>query len=419
MSLSRPIAARKVLEIGRVGRKEAAEHDRLRRLEAGQRLGGRATVISDRVADAGVGDLLDLGGDVADFAGTEFGGLGHFRTEDADAVDLVDGVRGHHADAPALPEGPVYDPDQDNHAEIGVVPGIDEQGLERRRLVALGRGQALDDRLEHETDVEAGLGRDRHRVRSIETDHVLDLLLDPLGLGGRQVDLVEHRHNLVPGVERVIDVGQRLRLDPLARVDHQERALAGGERTRHFVGEVDVARRVHEVEDIGLAVLGPVFEAHRLRLDGDAALALDVHGIEHLLDHVALRHCPGLLDEPVGQRRLAVVDMGDDREVADVLDAVGGHGARDSRTRRARERDSSLAALGYLPPSPTGEGSGVRVPSSVRAVARPEGRRPPDALRRGYLLPGEKGYANGRRNSAPRGRERRAYSAAMARGAFV
>ena len=88
-----------VLEIGGVGRKEAAEHDRLGRLEAWQRLGGRATVVGDRVADAGVGDLLDLRRDVADLARAEFGGLGHLRAENADAVDLVDGVRGHHADA--------------------------------------------------------------------------------------------------------------------------------------------------------------------------------------------------------------------------------------------------------------------------------------------------------------------------------
>jgi hypothetical protein len=45
-----------------------------------------------------------------------------------------------------------------------------------------------------------------------------------------------------------------------------------------------VAGRVHQVEHIGLAVLGLVVEPHGLRLDGDAALALDIHGIEHLLD---------------------------------------------------------------------------------------------------------------------------------------
>ena len=138
-------------------------------------------------------------------------------------------------------------------------------------------------------------------------------------------------------VERVIDVGERLRLDPLARVDHQQRALAGGERARHLVGEVDVAGRVHEVENVGLAVLGLVFEADGVGLDGDAALALDVHRIEHLLDHVAFRHGSGLLDQPVGERRLAMVDMGDDGEVADVVDRVGGHGAAISRARGGRE----------------------------------------------------------------------------------
>ena len=91
--------------------------------------------------------------------------------------------------------------------------------------------------------------------RRVEADHVLDLLLDPLRLGGRQVDLVEHRDDLVAGVERLVDVGEGLRLDPLAGVDDEQRALAGGERPRHLVGEVDVAGRVHEVEDVELAVL--------------------------------------------------------------------------------------------------------------------------------------------------------------------
>ena len=88
-----------------------------------------------------------------------------------------------------------------------------------------------------------------------------------------------------------------------------------------------MAGRVDEVEDVVLAVLGAVVEAHGLRLDGDAALALDVHRIEHLLLHLALGQAAGHLDQPVGQRRLAVVDMGDDGEVADVALRYGGHGA--------------------------------------------------------------------------------------------
>ena len=121
------------------------------------------------------------------------------------------------------------------------------------------------------------------------------------------------------GVDRLVDVGERLGLDALGRVDHQQRAFAGGKAARDFVGEVDVAGRVHQVEDVGLAVLRLVVEAHRLRLDGDAALALDVHVVEHLFDHVALGEAARHLDDAVRQRRLAMVDVGDDREVSDLV----------------------------------------------------------------------------------------------------
>ena len=78
--------------------------------------------------------------------------------------------------------------------------------------------------------------------RGVDADDVLDLLLGPLGLGAGQVDLVEHRDDLEPGVDRQVGVGQRLRLDALAGVDHQQRALAGGQAAADLVGEVHVAR---------------------------------------------------------------------------------------------------------------------------------------------------------------------------------
>ncbi len=59
-------------------------------------------VVGDRVADAGVGDLLDLRGDEADLARPERLGVRHFRAEDADPVDLVMGVGAHHLDALVL-----------------------------------------------------------------------------------------------------------------------------------------------------------------------------------------------------------------------------------------------------------------------------------------------------------------------------
>jgi hypothetical protein len=79
---------------------------------------------------------------------------------------------------------------------------------------------------------------------------------DPLGIGGGQVDLVEGRDHLEPPVHRQVGVGQGLGLDPLGGVDQEQRPLAGGQRTRDLVGEVDVAGGVDEVEHVGLAVGG-------------------------------------------------------------------------------------------------------------------------------------------------------------------
>ncbi len=90
-----------------------------------------------------------------------------------------------------------------------------------------------------------------------------------------------------------------------------------------------MARRVDQVEYVILAVVVAVVEAHGLRLDGDAALALDIHVVEHLLlaGHFARVEPAGQLNQAVGERRLAMVDMGNDGEVADVGQREG-HAAR-------------------------------------------------------------------------------------------
>jgi len=54
-------------------------------------------------------------------------------------------------------------------------------------------------------------------------------VLDLFGLGGGQVDLVDDGDDLVVVLDRLVDVGEGLRLDPLRGVDDQERAFAGGE----------------------------------------------------------------------------------------------------------------------------------------------------------------------------------------------
>ncbi len=140
----------------------------------------------------------------------------------------------------------------------------------------------------------------------------LDLAGVAVGIGGGQVDLVERGDDLEVVLQREVAVGERLGLDALRGVDDEHDALARGEAAADLVAEVDVTRGVDQVEDVALPV-----DTDVLRLDRDAPLALEVHRVEVLRPHVAGVDGAGDLQDPVRQRRLAMVDVRDDREVAD------------------------------------------------------------------------------------------------------
>ena len=102
---------------------------------------------------------------------------------------------------------------------------------------------------------------------------------------------------------------------------------------------------------VGVTVTGPG-EPDRLALDRDAALALDVHPVQVLRAHLAALDHAGELQHPVRQRRLAVVDVGDDAEVPEHgLIGVAGRrtGSRVRFTDRWHAHPFGLLALPVLP----------------------------------------------------------------------
>ena len=54
------------------------------------------------------------------------------------------------------------------------------------------------------------------------------------------------------------------------------------------------------------------------RFDGDAALAFQVHVIEHLVVELAFGDGAGAHQQAIGKRALAVVNVGDDGEIANL-----------------------------------------------------------------------------------------------------
>ena len=234
-------------------------------------------------------------------------------------VGVVHGAGGHELDAFALGQAAIDHPHQHHHAHVAVEPAVDDHRAQRTFGVTPGRRHLGDDGLQDLVDAHAGLGRTRDGLGRVDADHVLDLQLRVIRVGLRQIHLVQHRHHLHAQIERGVAVGDGLRLYALTGIDHQQRALASGERTRDLVREVDVARRVDQVQVVDLAITRGVAQCGGLRLDGYPTLFLEIHGVEHLLLHLSVGQTAATLDQAVSERRLAVVDVRDDRKVSDVI----------------------------------------------------------------------------------------------------
>ena len=247
-----------------------------------------------------------------------------FRRAPAETIDQVTAPGGHYADLVADLQRAVHDPHQRDDADVVVEPRIDDQRLQWRLRIAAWRGDSLHQRFQKLRHALAGLGADEQRIVRFDADDFLDFLNHVVRVCRRQVDLVDHRDHRQALLERRVAVRDALRLDPLRGVDDQQRAFASREGARDFVGEIDVPRRIDEIELVVGAVLRLVLQGDALRFDGDAPFALQVHRIEHLRLHFSRLQPAAQLDEAVSQCRFAVVDVGNDGEVADVLHRGGG-----------------------------------------------------------------------------------------------
>ena len=199
-----------------------------------------------------------------------------------------------------------------------VVVRVKNHRLKRRLGVARRRRHALDDRDQQFVDSHPGLAAARQHFVRIDPQHRLHFGFDFFRSGMLQVDLVQHRHDRQVVLHRRIGIGHGLGLDPLERIDHQQRPLAASQAARNFVLKVDVPRRVDQVQLVLLALIF-IMHRHGAGFDGDSPLPLQVHVVEHLLAQFSLFDRAGLLQQPIGQRTLAVVDVGDDRKIANVL----------------------------------------------------------------------------------------------------
>jgi len=158
------------------------------------------------------------------------------------------------------------------------------------------------------------LGRGAQAVEQVP--HLLD---DPLGAGAGAVDLVDHHDRLEAHRERLLGHEAGLRHRAVHRVDEDQHRVDHRQHALDLAAEVGVAGGVDDVDPVALPGDGGV-----LRQDGDAAFLFLVVAVHHALgQHGAFGQGAGLLQELVDEGGLAMVDVGDDGDIAQVFD---GHG---------------------------------------------------------------------------------------------
>ena len=137
----------------------------------------------------------------------------------------------------------------------------------------------------------------------------------PVRIAAGAIDLVDDEDRAQAQRERLPGDEARLRHRPLEGVDQQADAVDHPQHALDLAAEVGVARRVDDVDARPLPRDGG-----ELGEDGDAALALEIVRVHRAVgDDLAGAELSRLPQEAVDERRLAVIDVRDDRDVADVL----------------------------------------------------------------------------------------------------
>ncbi len=229
------------------------------------------------------------------------------------------------------PRPALLDPAGEHPAEERIVVQNTRDHRERRLGVHLGRRHMAQDQLEQggqvaPRTVQARIGPalpaggvERRKVelfvgrteRGEQVEHFGQHLVRP---GVRAVNLVDDDDGAQAAGQRLADDELGLGQHALGGVHEHDRAVHHAEDALDLAAEIGVAGRVHDVD----ARSAPD-DAGALGEDRDAALALQVVAVERALgDLLVLAEGPRLAQELVHERRLAVVHVSDDGDVAQV-----------------------------------------------------------------------------------------------------
>ena len=311
--------------VAALGREQPAPHHRPRLPIAGQRLAGAALPRErHRVADLDLVDVLQAGDEVPDLAGLRLGtGVASGAKTPHSSASESRPV-GHEAHLRARAQHAVLHPHVRHDAAVRVERRVEDQGAQRVVRGPVGRRDAPDDLVEQLRHALPGLGRDARISSGSHPTTSASSRAVPAGSACGRSILFRTGTIVRPASRARWKFASVCASIPCAAsTSSTAPSHAASDRETSYVKSTWPGR-VDQVELV-LVAGSAVGQPDGLRLDRDAPLALEVHLVQVLLAHVPVGDGVRELEQPVGQRRLPVVDVGDDAEVPDP--GWLGHGA--------------------------------------------------------------------------------------------
>ena len=303
---------------GAVRRIHAAVHHGIYFFIAWQRLTARSVIVCNCITDSSILDILDGCHDIAYHACTKFlTGDKLSCSEVACLYYLCCCAGSHHTDIGSFFHAPFANPAEDDNSLVGIIQGIKDQRLQRCIRISCRCRDLMHDRLQYLIDPRSVLGRDQRSIRSIKTDHILNLLLHTFRLCAWQINLVDHRENLQIMIQCQIYISKGLCLDSLRRIHDKNSAIAGCQTPAHLVVKIYMTWRVDQVEDILFSVLCRINGSDGLSLDRDASFPFQLHIVKNLCLHFPAGQQSCFLYNSVCQGGFTVINMCHDTEISD------------------------------------------------------------------------------------------------------
>ena len=163
----------------------------------------RSVGIRDRISDSRILHILDARGDISYHSGGEL--LTRDKLTCAEVSNLYNlflcsGC--HHADLRSLLYGTLADTAENDNALVRIVQGVKDQRLKRSLRIAVRSRNLVNDRLKHILDIETGLCGNARCIVRLKTNHIFNLICDPVWARTRKIDLVDNREDFQIMIKR-------------------------------------------------------------------------------------------------------------------------------------------------------------------------------------------------------------------------